>query len=603
MVVFDNGASGFIDLGATEENILQFEASGGRMSYMVVAADDWKGLSTNYTALTGRQPMVPRWTMGNIASRMGYHSQAEVENVVRLYKKDDIPLDAVVLDLFWFGPEIKGSLGNLDWYRDSFPKPEIMLKNFRLQGVKTILITEPFILQNTKTYDEVISKELVGKKADGSPYIYDFYFGTTTLLDIFKPETKSWFWDIYKKHTHTGIAGWWGDLGEPEVHPDDMVHVNGRGKDLHNLYGHEWAKTIFEGFEVDFPNRRPVILMRSGFVGSQRYGMVPWTGDVNRSWGGLKPQVEIALTMGMQGMAYMHSDLGGFAGDYKDAELYTRWLQYGVFQPIYRTHAQETVPAEPVFWDDKTKDIARRYIKLRYQMMPYNYTLLHENATNGVPMMRPLIYEEDNLELFDNKTTYLWGDNFLVSPVVEQGAKKQEVYFPKGSRWIDFWTGKVYEGGKSAKVSVTLDNIPVFVKAGSFIPMIPVVSSLTDYSSENLSVHYYHDNNIAVRHGYMYDDDGETKDAYANKKYEILRFQSAYDDMKESLMILIEPEGYDYRGKPKSRTIDVVIHNLDKKPGSVQIDGKAVSDFEWVDGILTVKCSDVGDKGVEVLVK
>lgn len=169
---------------------------------------------------------------------------------------------------------------------------------------------------------------------------------------------------------------------------------------------------MFEGFRKDFPQRRPLILMRSGFVGSQRYGMVPWWGNVNRSWGGLKPQVEIALSMGMQGLAYMHSDLGGFAGNYRSAELYTRWLQYGVFQPVFRTHAQEDVPAEPVFWDDSTKNLVRRYIELRYAMLPYNYTLLWENSTTGLPMMRPLCYADDDPALLTNTTTYLWGNDF-----------------------------------------------------------------------------------------------------------------------------------------------------------------------------------------------
>ncbi|MEZ4934748.1 MAG: glycoside hydrolase family 31 protein [Saprospiraceae bacterium] len=561
MLVFDNGASGYLDLGATEKDVLQFEAVGGRMSYLIVAADDWPGLAKNFTRLTGRQPMVPRWAMGNITSRMGYHSQKEVEKVIEKYEEDEIPLDCVVLDLFWFGPDIKGHLGNFDWHLDSFPQPQKMLDDMEAKGIKTVLITEPFIIKNSATYEEAMEQQLVGKMANGEPYHYDFYFGNTLLIDLFKPQAQQWFWDIYKKHTLTGVDGWWGDLGEPEVHPDDLLHVNGRADELHNLYGHEWAKTVFGGFAKDFPNERPVILMRSGFVGSQRYGMVPWSGDVNRSWGGLQPQVEIALTMGLQGLAYMHSDLGGFAGDYQDAELYTRWLQYGVFQPIYRTHAQEMVPPEPVFWDDKTKDIVRRYIDLRYQLTPYNYTLLYENTTTGIPLMRPLFYVDDDPALFENTKTYLWGDAFLVSPVVEKGATTHPVYLPKNATWVNFWTDEHHRGGQTISVPVDLDNIPVFVKAGSFVPMTPVFKNMATYTSEKLTVHYFHDASISASMGQMYEDDGKTKDAISKKKYELLQFSSRFANGE--LDLTISPEGHDYEGKPETRQVQVVVHGLE----------------------------------------
>ena len=157
-----------------------------------------------------------------------------------------------------------------------------------------------------------------------------------------------------------GIMGVWGDLGEPEVHPDDLVHATGSAQTIHNIYGHDWARMIYEGYKKDYPNERPFILMRAGYSGSQRFGMIPWSGDVNRTWGGLQSQPEIALQMGMQGMAYMHSDLGGFAGANLDDELYVRWLQYGVFQPIFRPHAQEEVPSEPVYRSDEAKGLSKK---------------------------------------------------------------------------------------------------------------------------------------------------------------------------------------------------------------------------------------------------
>jgi oligosaccharide 4-alpha-D-glucosyltransferase len=559
VLTFDNGAHGWLDLGDTDRDILEFKTTGGRLSYILTVADEWPELIENFTESVGRQEMLPRWAFGNISSRMGYKSQRETEEVVQKFIDEDIPLDGIVLDLYWFGPDLKGHMGNLEWYRDSFPEAENMMKNFAEKGVKTVLITEPFVLKNTAKYNEVLEKELVGLNPMGEAYHYDFYFGNTTLLDVFKKDTKDWYWDIYKNFTNDGVAGWWGDLGEPEVHPDDMLHVNGTGRHVHNLYGHEWAKLIYDGYQRDFSETRPVILMRAGYVGSQRYGMVPWSGDVNRSWGGLQSQVEVSLTMGLQGLGYMHSDLGGFAGDYKDAELYTRWLQYGVFQPIYRTHGQEEVPAEPVFWDEETKNICRNFIKLRYRLMPYLYTLGYENSQTGLPLMRPLFFMEDKVELFDYTDAYLLGNDFLVSPVTKKGINTQDVYFPYGYRWFDFWTNQQFEGGKYHSIDVSPDKIPVFVKAGSFIPMtIESVQSTQTYSTRDLMLHYYFDPKVSHSSGYMYDDDGTTRNSDKINRHEILKFDADLAD--GMLKIRISSEGNGYPNKPISRNIQLLIH-------------------------------------------
>ncbi len=565
LIAFDNGADGYLDLGATQPDVLRFEAAGGRMSYFLVAADNWPDLAHHYTAVTGRQPLPPRWALGNFTSRMGYRSRRQVEAVVEKFRKEKMPLDAVVLDLFWFGPTLKGHLGHLDWYRDSFPRPEQMMATLKKQGVKTVLITEPFVLRGTRTFDEVIKKDLVGKDLMGRPYLYDFYFGRTVLLDIFKPETQRWFWDIYRRHTLSGVDGWWGDLGEPEVHPDDLLHVNGPAGEVHNLYGHVWAQVLYEGYRRDFPRRRPLILMRSGFIGSQRFGLIPWSGDVNRSWGGLKPQVEIALSMGLQGLAYMHSDLGGFAGDYKDAELYIRWLQYGVFQPIYRTHAQESVPAEPVFWDDTTKRIVRRYLQWRYTLLPYNYTLAWENHTTGLPLMRPLGYLDDDPGALINTTSYLWGNAFLVSPVVEKGALTQTVHFPKGATWIDFWSGQVYRGGQAVAVPVTIEHIPVFVRAGAFVPMCDKPLRHTEqYDPKAVAVHYYHHPTASEGAGMLYEDDGQNPEAVAQKAYSLLRFTAEYREGR--LTLQHQQEGYRPPAWPQNRAVKYVLHGLPGTP-------------------------------------
>jgi len=539
---FDNAPIGFLDLDSKKDNSLQYETISGRKTYQVIAGDNWKDLINQYTKLTGKQPLIPRWALGNFASRFGYHSEKETRNTVAKFFEEKIPIDAVIIDLYWYGKYIKGTMGNFEFLKDSFPTPKKMIADFAKKGVKTILISQPFILTTSNRWDEAVEKQILATTKKGEPYTYDFYFGNTGLIDIFKPEAKEWFWNLYKKFTKEyGVGGWWGDLGEPEVHPQGLQHATGTADEVHNIYGHYWAKLIFEGYKKYFPNQRPFILMRAGYSGSQRYGLIPWSGDVNRTWGGLQSQPEIALQMGMQGLAYMHSDLGGFAGAYLDNELYTRWLQYGVFQPIYRPHAQKEVASEPVFREAKTKALAKKSIELRYSLLPYNYTLAFENNQKGTPLMRPLFFEEiNNRELLTNDKTYLWGDNFLISPVVKAGLKEQKMYFPSNANWFNFYTNKKIKGGKTLTVKLTEESIPTYVKGGSFIPRIQPIQTTKYYSLKIVDLHFYFDNELKESIGKLYNDDGETPYAFEKGMYEILHFKSKYK--KNILTIKISSE-------------------------------------------------------------
>ncbi|MFM6934599.1 MAG: TIM-barrel domain-containing protein, partial [Flavobacteriales bacterium] len=236
---FDNAQIGYLDMDSKKNNVLTYETIGGRKTYQVIVGNDWKDLLSEYTNLTGHQPMPPRWVFGNFASRFGYHSEAEARRVVDQFRKDSIPLDAIIFDLYWFGKEIQGTLGNLSFYTDSFPHPKEMISDFSKKQVKTVLITEPFILTTSKKWQEASDKKLLGTNELGAPYTYDFYFGNTGLIDIFKPEARTWFWDIYKDLHQYGAKGFWGDLGEPEVHPAKLKHAVGYADEVHNIYGHE----------------------------------------------------------------------------------------------------------------------------------------------------------------------------------------------------------------------------------------------------------------------------------------------------------------------------------------------------------------------------
>ncbi|UVW27294.1 TIM-barrel domain-containing protein [Massilia sp. H6] len=578
---FDNPRTGWLDFDSRKDGTLRYEVTGGRKTYQVIAGDTWDAVMANYTGLTGRQPLPPRWAFGNFASRFGYKTEAQTRAVVDKFIEEKIPLDAIVLDLFWFGKTVKGTMGNLAWDRDSFPTPEKMMADFRQKGVKTILITEPFVLTTSARWQEAVQRKALATGKDGQPATFDFYFGNTGIVDLYRPEGRDWFWDIYKGLKESGVAGWWGDLGEPEVHPSWVRHGAQAEKgadEVHNIYGHDWARLIFEGYRKNYPEQRPFILMRAGYSGSQRFGMIPWSGDVSRGWGGLQSQMEISLQMGMQGLAYMHSDLGGFAGAMLDDELYVRWLQYGVFQPVFRPHAQDDVAPEPVYRSERTKVLAREAVWLRYAMLPYNYTLAFDNSQTGMPLMRPVLFEDDDATAMSS--TYLWGADFLVAPIVEPGATRKEVHFPvKDSVWFDFHTGTRHLGGITQVVKPVEAHIPVYVRAGAFIPMAKVVQSTRDYSTRQLDLHYYHDASVASAQGNMYDDDGESANAFEQGKYEIVRFASSHANGKLEVQLRTET------GKaqaPAERGFSLKVHNVAVKPRAVTVDGQAVK-FVWND--------------------
>jgi len=581
-ILFDNTANGFLDIGKTKSDTLSFEAVGGRTAYIVFSGETFPKLISQYVDVTGKQPLPPRWAFGNFASRFGYRSQQQVIDTVDQFIKEDFPLDAIILDLYWFGNDIKGFMGNLDWDKEVFPQPIKMIDDINRKGVNTILITEPFVLSSSKKWQDAAENKILAKDEHGNPKRFDFYFGNTGLIDVFDDKAGNWFSQIYKELTAQGVNGVWGDLGEPEVHPADTVHFvseindTATGDEIHNAYGHQWAKVVFENQLEVQPDTRPFLLMRSGFAGSQRYGMIPWTGDVSRSWGGLKPQVELSLQMGLFGLGYTHSDLGGFAGgETFDQELYIRWLQYGVFQPIYRPHAQDNIAPEPVFHDKQTKDILREYVKLRYQLLPYNYTLAYENSTSGMPLMRPTFFEDDSkIDSFDNKETYLWGDAFLVSPVTEANKKEQLVSLPKGV-WFDYWNESRYSGNQQVNIKLTLETLPVLVRAGSFIPMVDSVQSTKDYTSKKLSLHYYADKSISQSSGKMYEDDGVSFNAIVDGNFEILNFSSLQTD--GALQIEFSRSGSGYPGMPQHRKLDVVIHQWLEEPKSIRFAGKKLT--------------------------
>lgn len=540
---FDNPSKGYADIGLTEKSTLEAGFMSGELNFYVVFGRNLDEILLNYTSLTGRQALPPRWALGNFVSRFGYRSEAQVKDVVAKMQSAQYPVDGLIFDLFWFGDEIKGTLGNFDWVNTTkWPNPKNMLAQFRQQHIKPVLITEPFFLKGTRNYAE--ATPFLATDASGKPFTYqDLYFGEGGLIDIFRKPARDFMWKLYKKQVDIGVSGWWSDLGEPEKHPNTIMHnLKDQGinrlvsaDEVHNLYGHQWSAMLYEKYRDDYSGQRLFHLNRAGFAGSQRFSVFPWTGDVARSWSGLKAQWPVLLGMSISGLPYVHSDAGGFAmADQADPELYTRWLEFAAFTPIFRPHGTaledydrtvKSIPSEPVFWDAATQSIVKKYIRLRYELLPYNYSLSYEQAVMGKPLMRPLYYYNFNdAEAFNATDQYFWGDNFMVAPVMTQSATSRKVYLPEG-QWYRFSDNKLLEGKQSIDQPAELSYLPLYTKAGSFIPVWQtdsVIRSTDAYDSKNISLIYYPS---ATNSSYTwYDDDGVEPRTLERAEYELITF-------------------------------------------------------------------------------
>lgn len=580
-IFFDNPSRGHTDIGHTNNNLWNTSFSSGSLTAYIIVGENMDLQLQAYTDLTGRQPLPPRWALGHFMSRFGYSSQEQVTSLVTQTREAGFPLDAVVFDLFWFGDSIKGTMGNLDWVNSKrWPDPAGMINNLKQQQIKSVLITEPFVLEGTRQYEA--AKPFFATDSTGKPFrLTDFYFGYGSLLDIFREDAGNWFWTQYDRQIKNGVAGWWGDLGEPEKHPSNLYHQLKKGKlvsadAVHNLYGHQWSKLLYQKYRQHHPDTRLFFLNRAGFAGTQRYSIFPWTGDVARTWSGLRAQLPLLQGMSVSGIPYIHSDAGGFAGGKMDPELYTRWIQFAAFTPVFRPHGtmlQEmdpsaiSIPSEPVLWPDSTQNIVRKFIQLRYDFLPYNYSLAFEQTLYGKPLIRPMNYysfADSNL----NKAThqYMWGDQVLVAPVTEQQATTKKLYLPDGD-WYNYFTERRHAGGSWIDFPVSIERIPVFVKAGSFIPERTGLTNTEEYKTKFLVIKHYLGKDPG--HYVFFDDDGHDPRAIEENQFDIIGFVSQ-PSVKE-LKIGVGGADRKYKGRAIKKLVALDIIGFSGRPSAVKL--------------------------------
>ena len=592
-IFFDDFCRSSLYLG--EDGIEYKSTSPQPLTYYIINGNRRvENVVKNFTALVGRQDLPPLWTLGYITSKYGYHDQRESEGVVDSLKTAGYPLDGIVFDLYWYGKE--QDMGRLEWDKTQWPDHRGMLQRFKERGIHAVTISQPYVLTNGRAvanYRELDPKGMFCKTGGtDTTHTVTIWVGQGGMFDVSNPDTRQWLRNRYRSLTEQGVTGWWGDLGEPEVHPEAIRHHNGlTAEQYHNVYGNEWSRIIYDLFKEEYPTVRPMIMMRAGTAGLQRYSVFPWSTDVSRSWGGFQPQVTIMLNAGLSGLGYMSHDVGGFAIDpakRRDGELYIRWLQLGLFSPVLRTHSQEL--AEPYHYTE-FGDLPQRIIRSRYNWLPYNYTLAWENASQGLPIVRPLgFYESDNcMSRYDHVTDqYLWGHDVMVAPVMTQGATSRSITFPEGT-WVDINNpAKRYEGHTTVTYAAPLEVLPLFARAGAFIPQATgKMENVGDYNPAKLDIVYYPGD--APSSYTLFEDNMRTTGTLAEGRHRLITFDAK--PQAGSCVITIAGKGNVDMSKPK-KDYRLIIPALQGKPGVVKINGKkAKAAFDKASGTLTIPVS------------
>ncbi len=565
--IFDNHYMSEADIGAGSPGQLNYQTNGGTLRFLLTAGNAFSQLSENLSDLTGHAPLPPLWGLGYIQSRYGYETQDEAESIVSQMQAGNFPMDALVLDLYWFGGT--SHMGDFNWDLSRFPDPEGMMLDFENQGIETILITEPYFTLSSDLYNEAASLNHFAEQDNGEPFVlYGFWAGDASLFDMTSDDAKEWLWPYYKNLFDMGAGGLWTDLGEPETHPQEMIHEGGMAGDVHNLFNNMWSEMLYNKTGEHFPDERLFNLTRSGYTGMQRYSTYPWSGDIQRSFEGLRAQIPIMLHMGMSGIGYMHSDLGGFTGGGQNSELYTRWMQLGVFSPVMRAHGTG-VPPEPIFYDNQTQNIVRDAIELRYQFLPYNYTLAWEYSTKGTPLARPMNYYETSAALNELNDQFLWGKDVLVAPVLEEYQTSRMITFPNGM-WYNYYDGTKHNGSQTISVEAPLNSIPLFIRRGGLIVQSnEKLMHSKSYDSDSVRILHAINADNATTERFWYHDDGVSPENLAQNQFDLIKLTGTSGSNYTSLTLEMEENHI----ASIARNVELKLYGFSEVPGNVTING------------------------------
>lgn len=562
-------------IGALDSTRVDFQISSGSVwSYYFINGANNDEILFEYTSLTGRQPLVPRWALGYLQSKSSYSTEKELNDVVSNFQSLGFPLDAVILNTPWQGNT--NNLGNFSWSTTGFPAPTNMMKNWLTKGVKTVVMNSSYINKASVNYRTLDSLKALTKTTAGTTGIITQSGDTTSLLDIFHVNAQKWLSNRLSTRMNEGINGWASTGLEPPQHPTFFVHNGQPSSQVHNFYSLLWAKTVYENHRTTFPTTRLFHLTSSAWTGAQRYGVLPWTGNVARYWVGLTLQIPMMIHAGYSGLAYMHSDIGGYITPSdkapKDEEMDMRWTQFGAFSPIMRVNGERN-NTEPTILSQPFFNNTRAAIRLRYQLLPYIYSLAYLNTTTGRPLCLSMDYFEPSNRLAAIDDQYFFGQNLLVAPIMIHGMLVRKIQLPNG-KWFDFWTKNVHQGGGNIFENVAFEKIPVFVPAGGFVPMaISAKASTEAYLSDSLVIKYYQDVSVPSSEFTIFHDKGTEPNVLSNQNYELLKLagKSKTDTITVSLT-----RTRTYAQGLTSRYIVLEIKNVTDIPKAVLIDGQSI---------------------------
>ncbi|HND62378.1 MAG TPA: glycoside hydrolase family 31 protein [Opitutaceae bacterium] len=610
---YDNPARSRFDFGHSGQEAVEYEADGGILDFYFFRGPAMKRILGRYTELTGRMPLPPRWALGHQQSRYSYYPAAMVEEVARQYRARRLPLDALYLDIHYMS-----GYRVFTWDPERFPDPDALTRRLAADGVKLVAIIDPGVKHQPPAvgappapprpelsaatdryyvFDEGLARDFFLRRRDGSLYVGEVWPGPAVFVDYTREDARRWWGGLQRALVDHGVAGIWNDMNEPSDFRDktgesqrDVVFedLGARTEYPHNrnTFALNMSRASYEGLAALRPNQRPFVITRAGYAGIQRYATV-WTGDNNATFDSLALNVPMFASLGLSGEAFVGSDFPGFIGR-GDGELLVRSYQLATFVPLSRNHgAIDQYDHEPWRYGRPYEDIVRRYLELRYQLLPLLYTALEESHRTGVPLFRPLLLNfQDDPSLLNLDDEYMVGDALLVAPVTRAGERGREVYLPHG-RWYDYWTAAVLDGGRLERVAVPLEHLPIYVRGGAIVPSTVAMQHTGERPWDPVRFDVYPDEHGAAA-GELYEDDGESP-AYLQGAFRRTRLECATAD-GATVLTLEAPVG---PYQPPKRTFELVLHV--PGPGArVTLDGAPADGAEATPTTVRLRLPDDG---------
>ena len=576
-IFFDNTFKSHFDFAHERRNVTSFWAQGGEMNYYFIYGPEMEDVVKNYTDLTGKpHTLPPLWALGFHQCKWSYYPENNVKEITKTFRDLKIPCDAIYLDI-----DYMDGFRCFTWDKKHFPDPKRMVKELEDDGFKTVVIIDPGIKIDLEynVFKEALDKDYFCKRADG-PYMKGKVWpGECYFPDYTKPEVREWWSGLFKELIEDiGVKGVWNDMNEPAVmdvpnksFPDDVRHdYDGNPcshRKAHNIYGTQMARATYHGLKKYAYPKRPFVITRSAYSGAQRYTST-WMGDNVATWEHLAVANNQAQRMAMSGFSFAGSDIGGFAGQ-PQGELFARWIQLGVFHAFCRVHSSgDHGNQEPWVFGEEITDIVRKFVELRYQLLPYLYTAFWQYINEGTPILKSLVlYDQKDTATHYRSDEFIYGEQILICPILEPNAKGRRMYIPRGA-WYNFWTNELVVGGKELWVDANIDSMPIFIKEGAIIPKYPVQQYTGEKKFDEITLDvYYKEGKEASK---LYDD---AHDGYDYKKGRFSLRTFKLTGKKEELIIQQHKRGDFNADYSKFR---MVFHNLPFQITTIQIDNVAV---------------------------